>query len=101
MLKNRFVYACLYGCNALIFAAFLGGADTIMTKTFEVVFEDHVLKPLCPVEGMHEHERAWVLIRPLPDMKSVRRLFGTLTQAEAQSMRNMIADEFEQVEGQW
>lgn len=72
-----------------------------MTTTVEVLFEDHVLKPLVPIEGMQEHERAWVMIRPLASKASLRRLFGTLSHADAQSMRETIDREFEKVEGQW
>lgn len=72
-----------------------------MTATVEVLFEDQVLKPLGPVEGIREHEKAWVLIRPLPSRDALRRLFGTLSPADAQSMRETIEREFENVEGPW
>ncbi len=72
-----------------------------MAKTFEVVFEDKVLKPLSPVDGMQEHERAWVLVRSLPKKESLRKLYGTLSKSDAQDMRKIIDGEFEKIEGQW
>jgi predicted DNA-binding antitoxin AbrB/MazE fold protein len=41
-----------------------------MAKTIEVVHEDHVFKPLGPVEGLKEHERL-VAIFPLILSKKV------------------------------
>ena len=75
--------------------------EVTMTTTVEVLFEDHVLKPLGPIEGIREHEKAWVLIRPSPSKDTLRRMFGTMSHADAQSMRETIAQEFEKVEGQW
>ena len=72
-----------------------------MTATVEVLFEDQVLKPLSPIEGMREHEKALVLIRPLPSKEALRGLFGTLSQEEAQNMRDTIEREFEHLEGSW
>ncbi len=72
-----------------------------MTKTIEVVFEDKVLKPLQPLEGMRDHETAWVMIRSHPRKSELQRLFGTLDEAEAKEMSETIGREFEKIEGQW
>ncbi len=72
-----------------------------MTKTIEVVFEDKVLKPLEPLDGMRDHETAWVLIRSNPRKPELQRLFGTLGEAEAKEMSETIDREFEKIEGQW
>ncbi|MFQ6094370.1 MAG: antitoxin family protein, partial [bacterium] len=38
-----------------------------MTRTVEVVYEDNVLKPLMPIEGLREHERVVVILCSHPD----------------------------------
>ncbi len=72
-----------------------------MTKTIEVLFEDKVFKPIHPVEGIREHETAWAVIRTKPCKHKLQRLFGTMDQSEAESMRAAIDREFEKIEGQW
>ncbi len=72
-----------------------------MTRAVEVVFEDRVLRPLCPLEGLREHEHAWVLLQQRPSKLALRRVFGTLNLDEAQEMRNVLDREFGQLEGQW
>ena len=72
-----------------------------MTTSIEAVFEDKVLKPLKPIEGIREHERVWALIRPLPKRDVLKRLIGSLTSDEARNMREVMDREFEKVEGEW
>jgi len=72
-----------------------------MSRTIEVVYEDNVLKPLTPIEGLQEHERVIVILYPRVDKESLRELAGTLTHEEAEEMRQLIDEEFERVEGEW
>ncbi|MFQ6093771.1 MAG: antitoxin family protein [bacterium] len=72
-----------------------------MARTVEVVYEDNVLKPLMPIEGLREHERVMVILCPHPDKEGLRELVGTLTQEEAEAMQKLIDEEFEKIEGEW
>ena len=72
-----------------------------MTTTVEVLYEDHVLKPLGPSEGLREHERAWVLIHAQAGRDVLRRLVGTLSHEDAQAMQETLNREFEHIEGEW
>ena len=78
-----------------------------MPRTIEVVYEDNVLKPLTPVEGLHEHERVVVIlchrtaVSVTQLMEGLRQLFGTLTHEEAEAMRKLTDEEFETNERDW
>lgn len=72
-----------------------------MTRTVEVVYEDNVLKPLAPIEGIKEHERVIVILSPRPVKKGLRKLAGTLTHDEAEAMQKLVDEEFEKIEGEW
>jgi predicted DNA-binding antitoxin AbrB/MazE fold protein len=72
-----------------------------MTRAIQFVYEDNVLKPLEPIEGINEHERVIALLSPLPVKKGLRELIGTLTHDEAEAMQKVIEEEFEKIEGKW
>lgn len=72
-----------------------------MTRTVEVVYEDNVLKPLEPIEGIKEHERVIAILSPRPVKKGLRELAGTLTHDEAEAMQKLVDEEFEKIEGEW
>jgi predicted DNA-binding antitoxin AbrB/MazE fold protein len=72
-----------------------------MLRTIEVTYEDNVLKPFTPIEGLQEHQQVLVIICPHAPKDSLRRLAGTLSHEEAEAMRRLIDDEFERVEGKW
>jgi len=72
-----------------------------MNKMIEVVYEDDVLKPLKPIDGLRKHERVWVILCPSPDKMALHEIVGTLTHAEAEEMRRLINKEFEKIEGEW
>ena len=72
-----------------------------MTKAIEVVYEDHVFKPLGPVEGLKEHERLVAIFSPRPVKKGLRDVAGTMTHDEAMAMQKLIDEEFEKIEGEW
>lgn len=72
-----------------------------MIKTLEVVYEDNVLKPLEPMEGLMEHEKFIAVLSPYPVKKGLHEIAGTLTHNEAQAMQKLIDEEFEKIEGEW
>jgi predicted DNA-binding antitoxin AbrB/MazE fold protein len=72
-----------------------------MTRMIEVIYEDEVLKPLAPIEGLEKHEKTWVILCPRPNKKALRELVGTLTHEEAEQMQKLIDEEFEKIEGEW
>ncbi len=72
-----------------------------MTRMIEVTYENDILRPLMPIEGLQKHERAWVILCPRPRRESLRELVGTLTHEEAEEMQKLIDEEFEKIEGQW
>ncbi len=72
-----------------------------MTRTVEVVYEDDVLKPLEPIEGIKEHERVIAILSPRPVKKGLRELAGTLTHDEAEAMQKLVDEEFEKIDGEW
>lgn len=72
-----------------------------MTRMLEVVYEDEVLKPMAPVEGLQTHEHAWVIICRSPKKERLRELIGTLSHEEAEEMQQAIDEEFERIEGDW
>ena len=72
-----------------------------MARMVEVIYEDEVLKPLAPIEGLKKRERIWVILCPRPEKKALRELVGTLTHEEAEEMQRLIDEEFEKIEGEW
>ena len=72
-----------------------------MSRMLEVIYEDNVLKPLTPIEGLQEHERVVVILCPHTGKEGLRKLAGTLTHEEADAMRKVINEEFEKIEGEW
>ena len=72
-----------------------------MTKMIEAIYEDNVLKPLKPIDGLRKNEKVWVLLYPSPNKKVLHELIGTLSHTEAEEMRSLIDKEFEKIEGEW
>jgi len=72
-----------------------------MPRTIEAIYEDNVLKPLTPIEGLQEHERVVVVLCHRPAKEALRELAGTLTHEEAEAMQKLIDEEFERIEGEW
>ena len=48
----------------------------------EVVYEDNVLKPLEPIEGIKEHERVIAYLTRRPVKKGLHKLVGTLVSSQ-------------------
>jgi predicted DNA-binding antitoxin AbrB/MazE fold protein len=72
-----------------------------MPRTIEVIYEDNVLKPLKAIEGLKEHERMVAILYPRSSKAGLQKLVGTLTHEEAEAMRKLIDEEFEEIEGKW
>ncbi|MBS4028726.1 MAG: antitoxin family protein [Ignavibacteriales bacterium] len=66
-----------------------------MTQTLEAVYENNMLKPLTPLQGLLEQQRVEVIVSVQAKKQSLRSLVGTLTQNEAQEMQRTIEEEFE------
>ena len=72
-----------------------------MTIAIEVVYEDHVFKPIGDVEGLKEHDRLVAIFSQRPVKKGMRAIAGTMTHDEAMEMQKLIDEEFEKIEGEW
>ncbi|MFQ6056261.1 MAG: antitoxin family protein [Methanosarcinales archaeon] len=72
-----------------------------MSSTIEVIYEDNVLKPLKPIEGLREHQKLRIILCPLRGKGNLHELVGTLSHQEAEAMQNLIDKEFERIEGEW
>lgn len=71
-----------------------------MKRMIEVIYEDDVLKPLTPIEGLEKRERTWVILYSRPNKKVLHELVGTLTHKESEEMQKLIDEEFEKIEGE-
>jgi len=72
-----------------------------MNRMIEVKYEDDVLKPITPIEGLKKNEKIWIIICSETGKESLHELVGTLTHEEAEKMRKIIDDEFERIENEW
>jgi predicted DNA-binding antitoxin AbrB/MazE fold protein len=73
-----------------------------MTRTIEAIYENGVLRPLEPIEGIAEHERLRLTLDQ-PSATSagehpLSRFVGTLSDADAREILRIIDDEFEKVD---
>ena len=69
-----------------------------MTRTVHALYEDGVLRPLEPLDGVAEHSRVRLII----EMEEVRPhpladCIGTLPDDDAREMLGIIEEEFERV----
>ncbi|MBI3195349.1 MAG: DUF104 domain-containing protein [Ignavibacteriae bacterium] len=67
-------------------------------QTVEAIFENNVLRPLTPVEGLRNHQRVELTIHVPTRKKQLRELVGTLSKDEGEAMSNLIDREFEAIE---
>lgn len=72
-----------------------------MTRTVQALYENGVLRPLEPLEGVAEHSRVQVTVEleerrrhPLADC------VGTLPDDDAEEMLRIIEEEFERVDAE-
>lgn len=73
----------------------------LMTKRVHALYEDGVLRPLEPLEGVAEHSRVRITI----EMDEVRThpladCIGTLPDDDAREMMRIIEEEFERVDAE-
>ena len=67
-------------------------------QTIEAVYENGVLRPLRPLQGIAENDRVTVTVTTTGGAGSLQACVGTLPDADAREMRAIIESEFEQVE---
>jgi predicted DNA-binding antitoxin AbrB/MazE fold protein len=74
------------------------GEALTMAQTVEAIYEGGILRPVRPLEGIAEHSRVKITVEvtqkathPLADC------LGILPDEDAEEMRRIIEDEFEQV----
>lgn len=70
-----------------------------MTQTFEAVYEQGVLRPLKPLEGVEEQSEVTLTLQV--KSKTARpweKFLGTLPDEDALEMLNIVEEEFEKVD---
>ncbi|MGO9480194.1 MAG: antitoxin AF2212-like protein [Candidatus Kryptoniota bacterium] len=72
-----------------------------MTRTVQAIYEDKVLKPLSPLEGLQDHQRVEVSVYVPPPKEGLSKLIGTLSAQEAEEMKATIDREFERIDNEW
>jgi predicted DNA-binding antitoxin AbrB/MazE fold protein len=72
-----------------------------MTRTVQAIYEDKVLKPLSPLEGLQDHQRVEISVYVPPPKEGLSKLIGTLSAQEAEEMKAAIAHEFERIDNEW
>jgi predicted DNA-binding antitoxin AbrB/MazE fold protein len=68
-----------------------------MTRRIEALYENGILRPLEPIEGVAEHSRVTVTLE-LGRVHPVADLIGTLPDEDAKEMMQAIDEEFERVD---
>lgn len=69
-----------------------------MIKTVEAVYENGVLRPLEPLEGVGEHCRVKVTVETVePPRHPLADCIGILPTEDAEQMQHIIESEFEEV----
>ena len=69
-----------------------------MTKSFNAIYEHGVLKPLVPIEGINENTKVKVTISIENQVSHpILRFAGILNKKDADSLMDMVEDEFERV----
>ena len=70
-----------------------------MAQTVEAIYENGILRPLKPLEGIAEHRRVKVTVEvEEPVRHPLADCVGILPNEDAQQMRRIIEDEFEKVD---
>jgi hypothetical protein len=71
-----------------------------MTRTFKAIFENGILRPLQPLEGVPERAPVNVTMETTdaPARPGILDCAGTLPDKDAAEMLKVIEDEFEQVD---
>ena len=68
-------------------------------QTVEAIYEDGLLKPIKPLEGIREHSRVQVTVREegLAAKHPLADVMGIMPDEDAEEMRRIIKEEFEKV----
>lgn len=74
-----------------------------MTRIIQALYEDGVLKPLQPLEGVAERSQVQITVEVREDRPHpLSECFGILPDEDAEEMRRIIEEEFERVdENEW
>ena len=65
-----------------------------MTRTIEALYEDGILRPLEPLEGLAEHSRLRITLEMKEIHHPLADLAGTLPDEDAREMQRIIGEEF-------
>jgi predicted DNA-binding antitoxin AbrB/MazE fold protein len=68
-----------------------------MTKTIEAVYENGILRPVEPLEGIENHRRVTITVHAPEGGRPLDGWVGGLSDEDAARMRQVIEEEFEQV----
>ena len=71
-----------------------------MTRTVQALYENGVLRPLEPLEGVAEHSHVQVTVELMERRQLLVDCIGTLPDDDAQEMLSIIEDEFERVDAE-
>ncbi len=69
-----------------------------MTKTFQAVYENGVLRPAEPLDGLQENEVVTVTIEDPTKPHPLEGWVGGMSDDDAAEMQRVIAEEFERVD---
>lgn len=70
-----------------------------MTRRVEAIFENGVLRPVTPLEGVAECSRVVINLEPCPESgHPFANCFGIMPDEDAAEMKRIIEEEFEQVD---
>ena len=70
-----------------------------MSQTIDAIYEGGVLRPIQPVQGIHERSRVTVTIEDSKEKTHpLEACFGILPDEDAEDMRRVIEDTFEKVD---
>lgn len=69
-----------------------------MTRTLEALYEDGVLKPLEPLEGLEDLSRVRLVLELNDESHPLASCVGILPDEDAEEMQRIIEDEFERVD---
>ncbi len=72
-----------------------------MNRMIEVIYQDDVLKPMNPIDGLKKNQKMWVIVCSSFGKAGLEELIGTLTPEEAENMQRDIDKEFSTIEGDW
>ena len=70
-----------------------------MTRSIEALYEERILRPLEPLEGLADNSRVRLTIELGDDLaRPLASYVGTLPDEDAQEMLRIIEEEFERIE---